>query len=204
MKIDFLEAIPNNWKVFLTGIIVGLALIAIIFALPLKVIFTETTETYLTTEITQQPYTVNEPYTTEEVYERTEVFADGFYKVVPTGIVIPFYIDRPDARLTGKFENPIPGSFSIITAANRIVWETFGNRGTFDLSLPPAQYRARFQENIMWGQDCYIYLAVKWTETQQVTKYIERTKYLEIPTQVEKQRTIVKRERISVWKQIFK
>lgn len=204
MKIDFLETITNNWKVFGAGIITGLALVAIIFALPLKVIHTATTETYFVTEMKQQPYTVNEPYITEEVYEKTKVFADGFYKVVPTGIVIPFYIDKPEAKLVGKFENPIPGSFTITTAANYIIWETFGNRGTFDLSLPPAQYRAKFQENIMWGQDCYIYLAVTWTETQQVTRYRESTRYLEVPTQVEKQRTIVKQERISIWKQIFK
>jgi hypothetical protein len=193
----------NKWQPFVAGIIVGFILVAIIFALPLKTNSTETKETYYATEIKQEPYTVSEPYTTSKVYEQTKVFADGFYKVVPSGIVVPFYIDKPDARLTGKFENPIPGSFLVITAPNRIIWETFGSQGNIDLPLLPGQYRARFQENIMWGEDCYIYLAMKWTETQEVTEYREITKYREVPVQVEKQKTTLKQDRISIWKQIF-
>ena len=200
----FWEDKPDNWKPLVGGIITAFVLIAIIFALPLKVISTETTETYYVTEMKQEAYSESEPYVAEEVYEKTEVFADGFYTVVPSGIVIPFNIDKRDAQLIGKFENSIPGSFVIITAANRIMWEKFGNRGSIDLPLPQGQYRARFQENIMWGEDCYIYLAMEWTETQQVTKYKETTKYREAPVQVEKQRTIIKQDRISIWEQIFK
>jgi hypothetical protein len=204
MKSSFWDYKENNWQPFVAGIIAGFILVAIIFALPLKTISTETTETYYTTEIKQEPYMVIEPYVTREVYEQTKVFADGYYKVVPSGIIIPVYIDRPDAQLIGKFENPIPGSFVILTTPNRIIWETFGSRGNIDMPIAPGQYRARFQENIMWGEDCYIYLAMKWTEVQEVTKYKEITKYREVPVQIEKQRTIVKQDRISIWKQIFK
>ena len=200
----FWEDKSDNWKPLVGGIITAVVLIAIIFALPLKVVSTETTETYYVTEMKQEAYSVSEPYVTEEVYEKTEVFADGFYTVVPSGIVTPFNIDKPDAHLVGKFENSIPGSFVIMTATNRIMWETFGNRGSIDLPLAQGQYRAKFQENVMWGEDCYIYLAMKWTETQQVTKYKEITKYREVPAQVEKQRTIIKQNRISIWAQIFK
>lgn len=204
MKSSFWDYKENNWQPFVAGIIAGFILVAIIFALPLKTVSTETTETYYTTEIKQEPYMVIEPYVTREVYEQTKVFADGYYKVVPSGIIIPVYIDRPDAQLIGKFENPIPGSFVILTTPNRIIWETFGSRGNIDLLISPGQYLARFQENIMWGEDCYIYLAMKWTEAQEVTKYKEITKYREVPVQVEKQRTIIKQDRISIWKQIFK
>ena len=200
----FWEDKPYNWKPLVGGIITAFVLIAIIFALPLKVISTETTETYYVTEMKQETYSESEPYVAEEVYEKTEVFADGFYTVIPSGIIIPFNIDKRDAQLVGKFENSIPGSFVIITAANRIMWEKFGNRGSIDLPLPQGQYRARFQENIMWGEDCYIYLAMEWTETRQVTKYKEITQYREAPVQVEKQRTIIKQNRISIWEQIFK
>jgi hypothetical protein len=55
----------------------------------------------------------------------------------------------------------------------------------------------------MWGEDCYIYLEMKWTEAQEVTKYKEITKYREVPVQVEKQGTIVKQYRVSIWEQIF-
>ncbi|MBL7061893.1 MAG: hypothetical protein ISS54_04070 [Dehalococcoidia bacterium] len=199
----FLEDKSDKWKLFVGGIIAAFVLIAIVFALPLKVISTETIETYYVTEMKQEAYSVSEPYVTEEVHEKTEVFADGFYKVIPSGIIIPFNIDKPDAQLVGKFENPIPGSFAIITSANRILWETLGSRSDIDLPLSQGKYLARFRENVMWGEDCYIYLAMKWTEVQEVTKYKEITKYREVPVQVEKQRTIVKQDRISIWKQIF-
>jgi len=202
--LKFWEYKSYDWKPFVAGIVTAFVLIAIVFALPLKVITTETTETYYVTEMKQEAYSVSEPYVTEEAYEKTNVFADGFYKVIPSGIIIPFNIDKPDAQLVGRFENPIPGSFAIITAANRILWETLGTRSNIDLTLPQGQYRARFKENVMWGEDCYIYLAMKWTETQQVTKYKETTEYQEVPVQVEKQRTIMKQDRISVWEQIFK
>lgn len=200
----FWEDKAANWKPLVGGIVTALVLIAIIFALPLKVISTETTETYYVTEMKQEAYSVSEPYVTEEVYEKTEVFADGFYTVVPSGVVIPLNINKPDAHLIGKFENPIPGSFVIITASNRIMWEKLGNQGSIDLPLAQGQYRARFQESAMWGEDCYIYLAMKWTEVQQVTKYKEITQYREVPVQVEKQHTVVKQNRISIWEQIFK
>jgi hypothetical protein len=186
------------------GIIIAtLILIAIVFALPLRTITTETIETYYVTEIEQEAYSVSEPYITEEVYEKTKVFADGFYQVVPSGIIIPFNIDKPNAQLVGQFENPIPGSFAIITSANRILWETLGSRGDIDLPLSQGKYLARFRENVMWGEDCYIYLEMKWTEAQEVTKYKEITKYREVPVQVEKQGTIVKQYRVSIWEQIF-
>jgi len=200
----FWEDTSDKWKLFVAGIIAAFVLIAIVFALPLKIISTETTETYYVIETKQEAYTVSEPYLTEEVQEKIDVFADGFYKVLPSGITIPFNIDKPDAELVAKFENPISGSFIIITAPRRIIFETYGSRGDINLLIPPGQYQARFQESVMWGEDCYIYLAVKWTETQQVTKYNEITKYREVPVQVEKQRTIVNKDGISIWEQIFK
>ena len=200
----FWEDTSDKWKLFVAGIIAAFVLIAIVFALPLKIISTEITETYYATETKQEAYTVSEPHLTEEVQEKIEVFADGFYKVIPSGITIPFNIDKPDAELVAKFENPISGSFIIITTPRRIIFETYGSRGDINLLIPPGQYLARFQESVMWGEDCYIYLAVKWTETQQVTKYNEITKYRDVPVQVEKQRTIVKKDGISIWEQIFK
>ena len=184
----FREDKSDNWQPFVGGIITAFALIAIVFALPLKVISTETIETYYVTEMKQEAYSISEPYVTEEILEKTEVFADGFYKVIPSGIIISFNIDRPDAQLVGKFENPIPGSFAIITSANRILWETLGSQSAIDLPLSQGQYLARFRENVMWGEDCYIYLAMKWTEVQEVTKYKEITKYREVPVQIEKQK----------------
>jgi hypothetical protein len=201
--VKFREDKSDNWKPFVGGIITAFVLMAIVFALPVKIISTETTETYYVTEIKQEAYSVSEPYVTEDIHEETEVFADGFYKVIPSGIIISFNIDKPNAQLVGKFENSVPGSFTIVTSTNHILWETFGNQSNIDLPLPQGQYLARFRENIMWGEDCYIYLAIKWTEAQEVTKYKESTKYREVPVEVAKQRTIIKQDRISIWKQIL-
>jgi len=52
--VKFWEDKPDNWKPLVGGIITAFVLIAIIFALPLKVISTETTETYYVTEMKQE------------------------------------------------------------------------------------------------------------------------------------------------------
>jgi len=72
----FWEDRLDNWKPFVAGITTASALIAIIFAPPLRVISTETAETYYITEMKQETYSVSEPHVAEEVYEKTEVFAD--------------------------------------------------------------------------------------------------------------------------------
>ena len=197
------EGIKDNWQFLVAGILVGFALIAIIFALPLKTVSTETTEIYYVTEMKEEPYSVQQPYTTEEVHEKTEILIDGLYKIVPGGVVVPFYIDKPDARLVGEFENPISGMFVIIDARNHIIWEKLGSRGTIDYPISEGKYKAKFREDVMWSEDCYILLTMKWSEVEQVTKYKEVTEYREIAVQIEKQRTTIKQDRISIWKHIF-
>lgn len=197
------DYLKDHWKMLVVGIFIGFALIAIIFALPLVTITSSTTETEYVTEVRQESYVVNEPYVTTEMVEKARVVASGFYKVLPGGVVVPFIVDKPGSILVGQFDNTIPGSFNVLTDNNRIIWEMLGSRGTINLSLPPGEYQARFRENIMWGEDCFIYLAIKWTNTEQITRYQQVTKYREVPIKVEKQKTTVKAERVSVWKYLF-
>ncbi len=199
------EYLTDNWRGIVVGVFIGFALVAIIFALPLVTISTETTDTEYATELRQEAYAVNEPYITEETNEGTQIIASGFYKVVPNGVVIPFYVDKPNTRLVGQFENTIPGSFTVFNTNNHIIWEVLNSsRGAIDLPLPQGAYQARFQENVMWGEDCYIHLAVKWTEVNQVTKYQEVVRYRQVPVQVEKYKTTVKEEKISIWGYLFR
>lgn len=200
IHIKIWEYIRNHWRGIIAGIFVGFALVAIIFALPLVTVSTETIETEYATEFKQEAYVVNEPHVTEKVNETVRVVANGFYKVIPGGVVIPFYVDEPDAQLVGWFENTIQGSFAVFNVSNHIVWETLSSRGVIDLPLSPGAYKARFQENVMWGEDCYIHLAIKWTEVEQIISYREVIKYRQIPVQVEKYKTTVTEERISVWR----
>ena len=203
MKSKAWQQYKGYWKPFVAGILAVFVLVAIIFTLPLKAVPIEITEADYAVEKRQEPYVVSEPYVTEEVRQKTRVFADGLYTVVPNGIVIPFYIDKPEARLVGEFQNSIPGSFTIFDRFNHIVWERLGSRGTVDLPLPPGQYEAKFRENLMWGEDCYIYLAMVWPEVEQVTRYREVIKYREVPFQAENHTTIMKQDKISLWEHIF-
>lgn len=197
------DYLKDHWKMLVAGIFVGFAIIAIVFALPLVTITTKTAQTEYATEMKQESYVVNEPYVTQELVEKTKVVASGFYRVLPSGVIVPFSVDKPASLLIGQFENTIPGSFNVLTDNNRIIWEMLGSRGTINLSLPPGEYQARFRENIMWGEDCYLYLAIKWADTEQITRYQPVVKYREVPIQVEKQKTTITAEKISVWKYLF-
>jgi hypothetical protein len=203
MKVKSWREYRGYWKPFVAGVIAGLVLVAVIFALPVKTITTETVESYYVTELRRELYTETEPYITEEMQEKTRVIADGFYTSVPLGITIPFTVDEPGARLVGSFDNPFTGSFVITALPSHIVWEKLGSRGDIDVPLEQGDYRAKFQENIMWGQDCRIYLAMQWLETREVTQYREVTNYRDVPVQVEKQRTVTGQEKISIWKHLF-
>jgi hypothetical protein len=203
-----IRAIPwrdytGNWKPFVAGIVSVLVLIAVIFALPVKTITTNTVENYYVTETSLEPYMVVEPFIAEEVQEQTRVIADGYYTSVPLGISFPFTVQESNAHLVGSYNNPFTGTFKVIALPNKIVWEHLGSRGDIDVMLPEGEYKGVFQENIMWGQDCSIYLAIQWLETVEVTRYREVTKYRDVPVQVEKQRTITTQAKVSLWKYIF-
>ena len=188
---------------FAAGFFTAVVIMAIVFAVPLKTIRSERTETYYQTEIKQQSYTVNEPYVAEEVQERTAMLVDGYYISSPAGITVPFSVDRPDAVLTVAFDNPFTGTFAIVRQPNLVIWQTRGSVGETELELAPGDYIARFRETMMWGQDCYIYVAQKWSETEQVTQYREVTEYREVPVQIERERTVVDEEKVSLWQHIF-
>ena len=193
----------NLLKPFAAGFVLAVIIIAVIFALPLKTIRVESTESYFVTELKQEPYTVSEPYTAEEVEEHSEVLVDGYYISSPAGITVPFQIDRADTLLAVSFDNSFVGTFAIVEQPNRVVWQTRSSGAETELELEPGDYLARFRESMMWGQDCYIYVAVQWNETKQVTLHRDVTEYRDIQTQVEKERTVVHEEKISIWKHIF-
>jgi hypothetical protein len=202
-KLHYRELIKSSWIKFIAGSLASLVVMAIIFTFPVKAVTVETTEPYYVTEISQEPYSTIEYYPSEQSIQKDRVIADGYYTVVPFGIIVPFQIDRPDARLMGSFENTIPGSFVIYNSANRIIWEKLGSRGVIDLALPPGEYRAKFQENIMWGEDLYIFLSIRWNEVQGLTTGKEITQYREVVRVVEKERKVLKEDRLSIWRLIF-
>ena len=159
-------------------------------------------ETYYETEIERESYVVKEPYVAEEMLNKSKVLFDDFGIVVPDGFDVHFDIDKSNAQLVVTFQNPFPGGFYIYSAG-RIIYEKLGNQGTFEIPLPEGAYKAKFRENMMWGEQVYVRLVMKWTELGEVTKYKERIEYREVPAEVEKQRTVTKYEKASIWELIL-
>ena len=184
------------------GALAGLIIQIILLNLPIFTLSTETLEPYYVTETSYQPYTSTEYVVTETSIQKNMVIADGYYTVVPSGVIVPFLIDKPGSRLTGIFENTIPGSFLIYNSSNHIIWEKIGSRGNIDLILPPGNYKAKFQENLMWGEDVYIYLAIGWNEIEQGTTAQKISRYHEVPVVVSKERMVLKEDKYSIWELI--
>ena len=175
----------------------------IVFAIPLKVVTEQKVETYLETEIRKETYVVKEPYVEKELHTKSVVFFDGYETVVPNGVDIPFSIDKPNALLVGEFNCSISGGFYVYTSTNRIVYEMLGSQGTFQISLLPGNYKARFRENILWGEQVYMRVAMEWTEVEEVTKYKETVQHRDVPVQTERQRIVTTTEKKSIWQLIF-
>ena len=191
----------NGWKYVALGVVFIVVLLVLL--LPLKTVSTEISETYYVTEMRQETSTVNEPYVIEEMREKSETIFDGYSLAVPNGIDIPFYIDKPDAQLIGRFEVPTTGGFYIYSSG-RIIYEELGSQGAFEIALSEGKYMARLRESTMWGEECYVKLVIKWTELEKETKYRETIEYREVPVQVEKQRAVTKHEKVSIWEWLFR
>lgn len=184
------------------GAVAGFIILIMLLTLPIITVSRETLEPYYVTGTNYQPCKLTEYVTTETSIQKDIIISDGYYTVVPSGITIPFQIDRPDSRLTGKFENSIPGSFLIYSSTNHIIWEQLGSRGNIDLALPPGNYTAKFQENLMWGEDVYIYLAITWNEIEHGTTAQEISSYCETPVAVSEERIVLKEDKYSIWQLI--
>ena len=190
------------WKLAAMALGSAIVFTCVIFAIPLKTVPHQTTKTCYETKMETESYVVKEPHVTQEMLEKSEILFDGFGTVVPEGFDIPFFIDKSNARLAVTFQNPFPGGLYIYSAG-RIVYEKLGNQGTFEIPLPEGNYKAKFRENLMWGEQVYVRLAMKWTELEEVTRYKEVIEYREVPVEVEKQKTTTEYEKVSIWELIF-
>jgi hypothetical protein len=203
MELKVVSYFKAHWRGVALGAGIGFVMLAIVFSLPLVPVITETIKTEYVTELKDEPYTETEPYIISQTSEKVRVIASGFYRVIPSGIEIPFVIDKPDSKLVGQFDNTIQGSFTVFDAASHIAWEALGSKGTIDLPLSQGQYRARFRENLMWGEECYISLAIKWIEVEQITNYREVKKYQQTSIKVPKNIKVSKIKQITVWEYLF-
>jgi hypothetical protein len=195
--------IKGPYAMLVIGLLAGLIIIATALSLPLASITVESREPYYVNDVVYQPYQAPEQTTPSATIQGTTPIADGFYTVVPSGIVLPFQVESPDSRLVGSFENTIPGSFLVYNSANRIVFEMRGSRGTIDLPLAPGHYKAKFQENVMWGEDLYVRLNVVWNQGQPAEADAASAGYRLTSVLVQKQRTVLREDRVSIWHLLF-
>ena len=196
---------PSNGKqiwLIAIGALACLLIQIILLNLLIVTVSMETLEPYYVTETSYQPYALTENVVTETSVQKNMTIAEGYYIVVPYGVIVPFQIDRPSSHLTGTFENSISGSFLIYDSANHIIWEKLGSQGNIDLNLPPGNYRAKFQENLMWGEDVYIYLALGWNEIEHVITAQKISGSDGVPIIISKEKMVLKEVKCSIWELI--
>lgn len=194
----------NKSRIVIITIIAVIVLILIIFSIPFNTVSFDTTETYQETEVKKEPYTATESYVSSETIEKEDTIYDGSPDSVYSGVNVPFSITQSNSHLVGRFDLPSPGDFYVYSSADNIEYELFGANGNIDVPLPKGEYRALLRERTYAGKPLYLNLKVKWTETDEVTKQREVTKYREVPVKVDKQRTVTQYKKVSFWEIIFK
>jgi hypothetical protein len=187
-------------------VVVGVVIVAIcvVFSLPLKTVEYETVETYYETEMQREPEVINEAYTVEQQVERSQVLLEGKHIMVPHGISTSFEVDRDNVEVYVSFASTSPGICNVFSASSHIIYELNSTEGTFTLPLEQGSYTVRFREDLMWGEEIYMHVELRWPETVEVTQYREVTAYREVPVQVEKKKAIWNSEKISLWRWFFR
>ena len=193
----------SHKKIITIAISSIIVLLGIIAAIPFNTVSYETVETYYETVVKQEPYLVKESYIVKELIDKQETIFDGTPFSVPYGISVPLSITKSYAQLIGHFELPGSGGIRIYLPSGKTLYELLGQRGDFQISLPKGEYTVILRDSMVWGQPVYLSLIVKWTELGDVTKYREVTKNRDVPVQVEKQRTITRYRKASLWELIF-
>jgi hypothetical protein len=188
------QYLSNNWKPILWGLL-PLVILAIVFALPIKVVPVAVTERYMDTEIQEQPYTVQEIYEEEEAYTDMEMLTETVYdsytytynwsysfEPKPNAEITlsisgyPYYYQTPFIYWTDNVSGPVwPGSiFSY--------WDGWNSTSRVAITQtypsPVTKYRV-------------------------VTKTRDVLKYREVEVEVEKERTVTRYYRMSIWSYIF-
>lgn len=190
-------------KIIIIALSLVIVLICILFTIPLISASYDVEETYHDTEIKQETYVAKEPYITKELVDKQETIFNDRPFSVPFGTNVPVSITKPSAELICHFELPGRGGIRIHTASGKIVYEQLGQRGDFQVSLPQGEYTVVLRDSMVWGKPVYLSLTLKWTEAGEVTKYREITKNREVPVQVEKQRSVTRYKKASLWELIF-
>ncbi|MBM3154100.1 MAG: hypothetical protein FJ008_02065 [Chloroflexi bacterium] len=223
----------NTWRAVALFLVLIILLVGIGFSVPLVKVPVATTETYTETEYKEEAYTVVETVpaqtTTASTTTNSITFFDGTLfemgaSVMPDrwGTEVKFKLDIPgktNPRVTGSWivENfPFAVYVSIVSPDNMFAYQHKGAEAslqTDDFEFVPTVsgvYTMRFSSDyVRSSKYIRLTLALKWDEPSsgaapQATITKEVIKYRQVPVQVQKQRTVVKHEKASVWQLLFK
>ena len=194
MILSITNLLKRYWKFIVCGV-APVALVAIIFAIPVKTVPVQTAETYWTTEIKQEPYTVKETYTDVESYVAVETARDTVYNSVvnPSNWTYSFVVDEPQSNVCISLQS----GYMNYTYPPIWYWPT--DNGTRILRFLPYEY--------LGGNQTRIKIDVSYprevTKYRNVTKTRDVVKYREVPTQVLKERIVTTYVRKSIWAYLF-
>lgn len=190
--------IKGNWKPIALGL-APIAILAIVFALPIKTVPVQTTETYWDTEMKSEPYTVSESYTEEEPYTATETRTETVYDsyVYSGNWSHTFEVDRANSTVSVEFLGysyyPYYSQYYISCPGDDVsscsIWPYY-YYGGWGGGQAKAIIKVSYPEEV--------------TKYRTVTKYRDVTQYREVPTQVQKERTVTEDVRMSIWAYLFR
>jgi len=189
--------IKDKWKPLVWGL-APIAILAIVFALPVKTVPVQTTETYWDVEMKSEPYTVSESYTEEEPYTTTETRTETVYDsyVYSGSWSHDFQVDKPSSTVSVEFRGysyyPYYSQYYISCPGDDVS----------SCSIWPYYYSG-------WGGgQAKVIIKVSYpeevTKHRTVTKYRDVTQYREVPTQVQKERTVTEYVKMSIWAYLFR
>ena len=183
------QRIKGNWKYILWAVI-PLAVIAIIFALPIKTVAVEKTESYWDKETVQEPYTVQESYSDTEIYTETETKTDTIYdSYIAGGKTQTFVVDKPGTTVSVLVQDyPYYSSYPYYLFCDDLnsceIWPYYYGGSQTRLNI-----KISYPEDVI--------------KERVVTKYRDVTKYREVTQDVLKERTVTEYIKVSIWKYLF-
>lgn len=196
MKSSIWKCLKDNWK-YIACSLAPLALIGIVFSLPLKTVAVQVEENYWDTELRKQSYTITESYEVLEPSVTTEIRTETVYDstVSRSGGSYSFKIKNPDTTVDVSWEGYYPYYPLVLR------WYP-GDSTDLDQCccyFTPYSY--------YWGNPR---LVIKITYPESVTTYNKVTKskdvtrYIDVPTPVLKTKTVTEYHKISIWSYLFR
>jgi hypothetical protein len=191
----------KNLKIIL-AVVISLAVIAIIFAIPFLSVAVPVTESYWETVMKTEPYAATETYTDQEAYVTTETRTETLVnqQVGYGGWTQTFKVAKADSTVTIEVNNYGGGYYQ---PRYFMLGENYGPYSPWS---PGNSWYGGWDG---WGGGPS-WATVRVNYPEQVTKYrpVEKTrevtKYREVPTQVLKERTVTKNVNMSIWQSIFR